>query len=393
MKLRSKSNIFLIFVIFVIWSCVSAHGTATAVEKIKIIKYNNHRYVSLYDFTRSNSDYYFNVITQRGAIYYKSHRAVFQPGFSVIVIDDTLSKSSYPVIRVQGEVLIPLPMFEDIIAVFYPDNKYETVADYIVKSVVSEKTSDIAKKPEKVENTPEYEKEKITFIVIDAGHGGKDPGALGGKSQEKKITLELCRRVEKYMQKNLPGIKIILTRKGDSFVELGARTEIANRLLSKDNNGIFVSVHVNASLSPAVSGYETYFLSQNATNEEARATASLENNVTVLENKKHSAAEDADYVEALMLTTQIQSESKLLAQIIQTQMESKLKMFKGRGIKTADFFVLRGVLMPAVLLEVGYITNSNERKYLNTVSYQDQISESISKGIIDFIKEYNKNIK
>ncbi|MBN1499154.1 MAG: N-acetylmuramoyl-L-alanine amidase [Spirochaetes bacterium] len=381
---------FLVIFMSVILSGISLQSETVSLEKIGVINYKNHDYVSLYDFTRSNSDYYFNIITQRGVIYFKNHRAVFQPGFSVIVIDDSLSKSSYPVIRKNGEILIPVSMFMDILTGFYPGKNYEISNNYIIHKKSNSDTPDIKISEEKIDS---YSKEKITFLVIDPGHGGKDPGAVGGKSKEKNITLEVSRRMEKYLTGRLKGVKIVLTRKGDTFPELGTRTEIANKLLSENNNGLFVSIHVNASLSPAVSGFETYFLSQNATNEEARATASMENNVTVLESRKHNASEDADYVEALMITTQIQSESKLLATIIQSEMESELKPFKGRGVKTADFFVLRGVLMPAVLVEIGYITNSKELKYLNSQSYQDMITVSICNGIMAFIKEYNKNFK
>jgi N-acetylmuramoyl-L-alanine amidase len=156
-----------------------------------------------------------------------------------------------------------------------------------------------------------------------------------------------------------------LTRNDDRFVELSKRTEIANRMLTSEKNGIFVSIHVNASLSPKISGFETYFLSPNPTNEEARTTSTIENNVIVMENgHHHKKYDDVEYVEALMLNTQIQKESSMLAQHIQRYLGKQLDQAKSRGVKKADFYVLRGSLMPAVLVEIGYISNQKEAKSL-----------------------------
>ena len=171
---------------------------------------------------------------------------------------------------------------------------------------------------------------------------------------------------------------------------LSARTEKANSQLEKNKNGIFVSIHVNASISKKISGYETYFLSQNPTNEEARNTAALENNVIVLEDNKNSNKyEDLDYIEATMKTTQILKESSILANEIQKYILGRNSIFISRGVRKADFFVLRGVMMPAVLVEVGFITNYKEVRYLLRDTYQRKMALGISDGIVKFIKKYN----
>ena len=189
-------------------------------------------------------------------------------------------------------------------------------------------------------------------------------------------------------------IKIKPTRTTDKFIELSERAEIANRELKKGINGAFVSIHVNASVSNKISGFETYILSQNPTNEEARKTAALENNVVILENQKSGGKkyDDIDYIEALMMTTQIQRESLLLANSIQNNLSKKIKEFKSRGVNKADFFVLRGVLMPAVLVEVGFITHPEEIKFLQKDDYQDKLAAGIVDGIIAFINQHNKLI-
>jgi N-acetylmuramoyl-L-alanine amidase len=198
------------------------------------------------------------------------------------------------------------------------------------------------------------------------------------------------------LKEKFKNIRVRLTRRSDKFIELSTRTDIANGMLKKNENGIFLSIHVNASISKKISGYETFFLSQNPTNEEARNTAALENNVVVLEEKSGKGKkkyEDIDYIEATMLTTQIQKESSLLARSIQKGMSRNNKNFKSRGIKKADFFVLRGVLIPAALVEVGFITNKRNAQYLNKSQHQKIIARGIMEGIQIFLKRYNKLLR
>ncbi len=236
-------------------------------------------------------------------------------------------------------------------------------------------------------------KDKIGFIVIDPGHGGKDPGAVGYRTREKDITLKMGNLIGRQIKKHIKGIRVVYTRKSDRFVELIKRTKIANRYLKKYGNGIFLSIHVNASLSRRSSGFETYFLSQNPSNDDARSTAALENNVILMESKSKDRFKDIDYVEAIMLTNQIQRESSMLAYAVQNGMKRYNRRFKSRGVKKADFFVLRGALMPAVLVEVGYITNRRERRYLKKAYYQRLIVKGIIFGLKRFIKKYNRMIQ
>jgi len=238
-------------------------------------------------------------------------------------------------------------------------------------------------------------RDRICFIIIDAGHGGKDPGAIGrGGLYEKSITLGVARSLEGYLKENLKGVRIVLTRQSDRFIELATRTKMANGHLRENENGVFVSIHVNASISPRISGFETYYLSQSPSNEEARATAALENNVVVLEEKSHRKSYDEiEHMEAFMLTAQIQRESALLAECIQSGMNGAATGFKSRGVKKADFFVLRGSLMPAALAEIGYITNQHEAQQLKKAACQEKIARGIGKGLVTFIKKYDQMIK
>ena len=203
---------------------------------------------------------------------------------------------------------------------------------------------------------------------------------------EKHITLEIAKKLARYLETNLRGVRVVHTRNNDTFIELGRRIDIANARLKENENGLFISIHINASISPRISGFETYVLSQNPSNEDARATAALENNVIILEDREQAKKyDDAAHMEAFMLTAQIQKESAMLAESIQSSIDATISEFKSRGVKKADFYVLRGALMPSVLVEAGYITNTRELRYLQKSGHQDKIARGIGKGIIQFI--------
>ncbi len=364
---------------------------AVSERSIPVVDIKKNRYVSLDDLIKTFSiEHSFDPVFQKGRLYYRSHYMVYKTGYSCAIIDNSVSGTGYPVIRWKGEVYLPVELAVELLSNFY--NR-----DTVVRGgrlTVAEPVEEIKRPEKKPAKELASKKEKIGFIILDAGHGGKDPGAVGkGGLKEKTITLQLAKKVEVKLKKRLGNTKIKLTRSTDRFIELADRAEIANRELKKGVNGLFVSIHVNASISPRISGFETYFLSQNPTNDEARKTAALENNVVILENSSASKKryEDADYVEALMMTTQIQKESSMFAGLVQKGIDRNISEFKSNGVHRADFFVLRGALMPAVLVEAGYITNLKEMKLLRTDSYQDKIAEGIADGIADFLKAYNKS--
>lgn len=363
-------------------------GGAAADKTVSVVDIDGKNYILLDELISSFSiEHSFDPVFQKGRLYYKSHFMVYKTGYSCSIIDNSIAGSDYPVIRWKGGVYIPQDLAASLIESFY--NKEVDFKNG--KLVVLKDEHESIKKTEK-DRIP-AKKEKIGFIIIDAGHGGKDPGAVGkGGLKEKTITLKLAKKVESLLKKRFENTKIKLTRNSDRFIELAERAEIANRELKKNTNGIFVSIHVNASISSKISGFETYFLSQNPTNEEARKTAALENNVVILENSGSAKKkyEDVDYIEALMMTTQIQKESSLLADSVQKSIDKNIKEFKSRDVHKADFFVLRGALMPAVLVEVGFITHPREIKYLKSDDYQDQLANGIVDGISTFINQYNK---
>lgn len=363
---------------------------ASAEKSIQVETFGGARYISLQRLADTlGIESSFDPVFQKGRLYYKNHYLVYRTGYACLIIDNRLVSESHPVIRMNGGIYLPQTTARLIVDTFFNNRAVTEKNGKIVISEISapEKTGE---KPR-----PTEKKGKISFIILDPGHGGKDPGAIGrGGLKEKTITLQVAKKVERILRKRLDGIKIKPTRSSDRFIELAERAEIANRELRRDVNGLFISIHVNASISSRISGFETYFLSQNPTNDEARKTATLENNVIVLENSgKGKKYNDLEYMEAMMMTTQIQKESSILADSIQESINLKISEFKSRGVHKADFYVLRGALMPAVLLEIGFITHQKEASYLKKDDYQDKIAAGISEGILNFIEKYNKMIE
>ncbi len=356
---------------------------------VKII--NSNTYVSEYDIrTILPLQSTFDIVLQRGRIVNKERYALYHVGLAIALVNDSLVRSDYPVMRRHGEVMIPLEIAFTMLTALLPE--YEV--DIKDNAITLKKIPEYVKEKEKKTPVTKVSKDAIGFIVVDAGHGGKDPGAIGkGGIKEKHITLQIAKEVKLVLQQRLPGIEVILTRTTDRFIELGERTEIANTMLKKGVNGLFISIHCNAAVVSKISGFETYYLSQNPSNEEARTTSVLENNVIIFENpEKRKRYGDVEMIEALMITTQIQKESAMLAASVQRYLDKTIHEFKSKGVKKADFFVLRGCLMPSVLVEVGYITNPKEKKYLIDKNYQKRLAQGITAGIVAFINEYNRNI-
>ncbi|MBN2077659.1 MAG: N-acetylmuramoyl-L-alanine amidase [Spirochaetes bacterium] len=362
-------------------------------EGVSIVRINGAEYVPLDEMIdRFRIEHAFDMVARKGRLYRGGHQAVYGVGMSVMVVDGGLYRSSYGVRRSRGRVFLPREAGERVIESFFPGLTLEARGGRLV----AEKRGKGPKDDHGRTGDRPVPGDRITFIVIDPGHGGKDPGAVGrGGLYEKTITLKVSHILEKKLAATLPGVRVVMTRKDDRFIELSRRTEIANRLLKKGNNGIFLSIHVNASITSKVSGFETFFLSQNPSNEDARSTAALENNVIILENRKGrgTSYDDVDYIEAMMITTQIQKESAALADSIQRGMAKKNRVFASRGVKKADFFVLRGVLMPASLVEIGYISNTREAKHLTMKAHQEAIAEGIANGVKSFVSRYHRLIK
>ncbi len=212
----------------------------------------------------------------------------------------------------------------------------------------------------------------VKTIVIDPGHGGKDPGAVSQKRQEKQIVLSLSKTLRDLLVKK--GYNVRLTRETDVFLPLRTRTQFA----TNQKADLFISIHTNASIIRSAAGIETYYLAL-ASDESARITAMRENAGAEYNMKA------LDALVGRILKESKRTESRRLAELIQAQLTSD-KQVKNRGVKHAPFVVLIGTKVPAVLVEVGFISNPTEGKKLTTKAYQRQLATSIAKGIEQYIR-------
>ncbi len=234
-----------------------------------------------------------------------------------------------------------------------------------------------------------FAQEKFT-VVLDAGHGGKDPGRPAKSYSEKDIALSIVLLVGEYLKKN-KDINVIYTRNKDVFIELDERGKIANDA----NANLFVSVHCNAFHTQAY-GTETYVLGLHA-NKQNFEVAKNENSVIFLEDNYQEKYEgfDPNSPESVIGLTLMQEEfldeSLLLASNIQNNFTNKLNR-KNRGVKQAGFVVLHQTYMPSVLIETGFITNKEEGAFLNSRNGQEKISRSIADAIEKYKKHLDENL-
>jgi N-acetylmuramoyl-L-alanine amidase len=216
-------------------------------------------------------------------------------------------------------------------------------------------------------------------IAVDAGHGGVDHGARAASGLlEKDVALAVARALSSELQAR--GFRVVLTRERDEFVELARRTEIANAARAE----LFVSIHANSSPLARVQGPETYFLSLEASDDEALRVATLENHVFA----NAAAVDDSgDLVGAvlgdLIRTDHLRASSALAARVQHALAELGAP---GRGVKQAPFVVLMGANMPAVLLEIGFLSNSDDARRLGQRDHRRRLARGIAAAVCDFLR-------
>lgn len=217
----------------------------------------------------------------------------------------------------------------------------------------------------------------VHTIMIDAGHGGKDPGAMGNSLKESTVVLDVAQRLAKALRAK--GFSVVLTRDKNVFIPLSKRTQLANN----KSVDLFISIHVNANKKSSISGIETYYLS-NASTSSAAKVAARENAVS-----EKNLSDLQLILSDLMLDSKTQ-ESRALANNIQKSLVERMKRAGygslDNGMRSAPFYVLMGARMPAVLVELGYCTNAREAKRLATSKYRAFLVEGLVQGIVGYKK-------
>ena len=232
--------------------------------------------------------------------------------------------------------------------------------------------------------------EKTWVIVIDPGHGGKDPGAIGSISREKNINLAIALKTGEYIKNNINNVKVLYTRDSDIFVGLNERADFAN----KNRADLFISIHTNAISKKTIKGTETWIMGP-AKDEENLAVAMKENEVILLEDDFSTKYEgfDPKSPESYIMFTIMQNTFKEQSTWLASNIQSQFKNRAGRvdlGVKQAGFWVLYMTTMPSVLVETGFITNQDEEKFLLSKEGQDYIASAIFRASRDYINEIDK---
>lgn len=324
---------------------------------------NSYQYIPLdevckfYQVSCKTDNFINKAILEKG-----SGSILLRAGSDRIIVNGRFEKLDRPVILYSGIIFVPVSFIRNNMG-----------------SIVSIEPS----KP--VQEVAPSGKFTITTIVVDAGHGGKDVGATGRRYRlrEKDMALKVARKLRNILEDN--GIRVIMTRDSDVFISLPRRVEIANR----SNADLFVSVHINASRSRSLRGFECYFLS-NATDDNARALEALEDaSLKISDNATVERSKKLDKTLWDLTLTENRRESADLAGYICKAVERNLTM-GNRGIRTARFYVLKHTHMPAVLVEGGYLSNRYDELKLKDPAFLDRLAEAVADGILRYKREYEK---
>ena len=227
-------------------------------------------------------------------------------------------------------------------------------------------------------------------IVIDAGHGGHDSGAIGGSKKEKNIVLQIAKRLNKQLRKR--GYIVYMTRNSDRFLKLPQRTRIAD----KKNAKVFVSIHANSvpkKKRNKIQGVETFFL-QNTRDAKSQRIAARENKA-VLRGAGNTLSKKV-IIDSVLNGPKIVQSNKLAIDVqrrMLTNLRAKYRGVKDGGVRSAPFWVLVGASRPSILVEVGYISHPRERKRLSTSAYQELIAKGIAEGIENYLNNRKKEIE
>jgi N-acetylmuramoyl-L-alanine amidase len=387
MKLFKSIYPIFYYLLFISWCFASTQGT------IKIIDSNNlligkanyikeHKYyISVNNFSDVLLNKNFtNNNTEKIVIYFGDTKIKITANTSFVIINDKAYQLQNNVFQRKGEYYVPL---DDLLTLLTQQTNTDYSMDYasmsislgsVIQNIPIVETTDLNK---------EKKKWQFDTIIIDPGHGGKDPGSVGYKgTKEKDIVLDVSKRLARKIQKNLR-VKTILTRDEDVFIRLQDRTKFANT----NEGDLFISIHVNSNESKKPYGFETYLL-RPGRNQEAINVALRENAVIELEGNKFEKLTDEQLIQATIAQSGFVQYSEKFAALIQEEIDKRVQS-RNRGVKQAGFYVLMGASMPNVLIELGYISNPNEEKKLNSSSYRDMLATSIYYAILKYQKILN----
>ena len=370
----------LLIYLFVSISPAATNDTIKLVKNSKLLNkidtIENNKFFSINDFLSSTgSEPYINEKTEKIVFYLDNKKIKITNGITFLLIDDNIYQLSSKVVRQNNEYFVHIDSFINIVNSSLQNLSIISNSSEIIISSTA-KTNNVAIKNIDIEKN----KWKFSTIIIDPGHGGKDPGAVGYRGTlEKDIALDVAKRLEKKISKNMK-VKTVLTRDEDIFLKLGERTRIAN----ENNGSLFISIHANAATDRRASGFETFLIGPNK-NEAAVRVAARENSVLELEGVAGKKLTNEDLIQATIAQSAFASKSEKFAALVQEEIGKRVQG-KNRGVKQAGFYVLMGASMPNVLVELGFISNLAEEKKLRSSQYREVLATAIFRALEKYEK-------
>ena len=365
---------------------------ANAQQEIKIIGSNNS-ILGTVDYIQENRFYFSlndfsDILLKKNFVNTDLQKIVFSIGnnkvkvtgnIPFVIINDKPYQLKNTIIYKKGVFYAPIDDFLELlnkrIGTQYSINYNSLSIENKLESKISLTNS--------VDLNQEKKKWKFDTIIIDPGHGGKDPGAIGYRGTKvKDIALDVSKRLAKKIERNSK-TKVILTREEDVFVRLQDRTKFANA----NEGDLFISIHTNAAEDRRASGFETFLIGPNK-NEAAIKVAARENAALELEGFSGKQLTNEDLIKATIAQSAFAAKSEEFASLVQNEIRKRVQS-KDRGVKQAGFYVLMGASMPNVLIELGFISNPNEEKKLNSSSYRDMLATSIYYAVLKYQKSFD----
>ncbi len=354
--MQKSLKIFLYcHLLFVICYFLSGCASIPNTGGLPVYSFNGTSYVPLDKLCQqSGISWDYDTLTRTVTLTKGVHKIELMTGETLVLVDGSLQHLKHSVDFYQGEVVVPYKFKEQVLDPLFPVTAVE-------KAVVIPL--------------------KIKKVVIDSGHGGYDPGTTGKSGiREKYVNLDIAKRLEKLLRN--AGIEVVLTRSSDKFISLQQRVDIAN------NSGadIFISVHSNANRVRSLKGFEAYYISF-GTDDIGRAVSAAKHADLNIE-RSYFYRETPELKVTLwdLIYSGNRAESVRIAEDICRAADRQLET-KILGVKGAGYYVLKGCHMPAVLIEVGFLSNDKEEHLLKNTYYRQEIAEAIAQGIINYSRE------
>lgn len=277
-------------------------------------------------------------------------------GDNLILVNDKVMHLSSPVDIYQGTIVVPRQFKEQVF-------------DVLFQSTVL------------VPRRPASAKIKLTKVIIDAGHGGNDPGAIGKTGlREKEVNLDIAKRLSNLLRAE--GVQTVLTRSSDKFIPLSSRVNIANR----SGADLFISIHSNAARSRSLNGLEVYYVAPSVSDSQRAAFTARNVSLNLKEAVFTGSNQDLKAIVWDMIYTNSRAESIELSHSICKIMDACIDA-NILGVKNARFQVLKGIRMPGILIEVGFVSNANEERLLRTGSYRQKLAQGILEGLRNYSQD------